>query len=60
MAELERIVQSAGLKIENAEYFSAYSPGRRNRKTSAVKHVGYTFTKIVSSLRDSLYILAAK
>jgi 2-polyprenyl-3-methyl-5-hydroxy-6-metoxy-1,4-benzoquinol methylase len=60
MLELERIVQTAGLKIENSEYFSAYTPGRRNRNTSAMKHVGYTFTQLVSSLRDSLYILASR
>lgn len=60
MAELERIVQSARMKVKDAEYFSAYSPGRRNRKTSAVKRVGYTFTQIVSSLRDSLFVLAVK
>lgn len=60
LGELEKIVQVAGLKIKKSEYFSSYTPGRRSRKTSLVKRVGYTFTQISSSLRDSLFLLAVK
>jgi 2-polyprenyl-6-hydroxyphenyl methylase/3-demethylubiquinone-9 3-methyltransferase len=58
--ELEKIVQMAGFKIQKSDYFSAYTPGRKRRKTSMVKHVGYALTQISSSLRDSLFVLASK
>ena len=60
LAELEKIVQSSGLKLRKSEYFSAYTPFRKNRKTTLIKLGGYTFTQVVSALKDSLFILAGK
>lgn len=60
MDELKKIVKVSGLTIKKAEYFSAYTPFRKNRKTTIVKLIGHMLTRIVPAFRDSLYMVASK
>jgi 2-polyprenyl-3-methyl-5-hydroxy-6-metoxy-1,4-benzoquinol methylase len=58
--ELKSAFEVSGLRAVEARYFSAYTPWRKNRKTSLTKFVGYFITQLFPSLRDSLYLSAQK
>jgi 2-polyprenyl-3-methyl-5-hydroxy-6-metoxy-1,4-benzoquinol methylase len=58
--ELTKIVVNSGFTVKTARYFSAYTPFRRFKKTNVIKYVGYMFTRLIPSFRDSILLIAER